>query len=943
MQDNLQSNYDDIENDKLTENNCNSNNTETINIDITTDDYSQSDTFQKQETNTGDSIFYENSYSKSFTPKSKTFANDLNHQARSSPQNNSTQDHFESTEIEENDLLKMKQILNGYIYDFMVKNSLNISASAFSREADINENGNIPTYNNSTNNAVNNSNNIDDNIHNSNNTGYTTHNQNIKELYLPVFKPFHDTPNSSLFEWWDIFWDLFNIKSNKTGSQVVRDYYQILLQERTVSQNYYKNAFKIAVKQLLLEEGIHSSSESSSDLNSNVINNFSRNTNYLESFDSNNVLNWLQQFQSNSKTSQLFSNFSEQVITNDEIKENNGLDSSSNNNNNGNINKVHGYFNDSTNYNSSVQKSSPEMGPSPVSLQSSLNRKNGTFLTLNSTTPLHNIPEINESVYDSKYNLKASELEHTNSRFNFKPFPTSSNLNKTYKYPQNSYQFNENNSNGSTAFIENQASVNTSMAPIINHNNNVNGLAFNNIGNNISPQISTTDIGINNISIPHNYQQHVSKIWTHNNFVEKQAQVPNFPPNFGTSSNMNATNLTNNNDSTYLEGTGIKINMDKTMTKASSKAKIKSTKPRSKKAESKSSKKDGMDKATKKGKKTVKLPTKSKVYSTAKKEKATATKKKPAKSKLPAKKNAKNKSDKEKKGDTKKGSDTSAEQDYASKFKSLEKLNRVMSTSSAKVASLTERKRAKSDTVLSRKFVATKADAAKVDTTKSDSKGANAAIRRNIFVNTTSTNKNNNQNNNVILQEEMVRSTSMTTPTSLLKRFADLNPILEVNDSDSTITPVNGIPFNRISKLTDYSGQTYLSFSNHASTTMVSEPTHFNKLTTRAESSYSGEVLHPFEATHSGNKKILNNTQNTGEIMGTTELTKKNTLINGENQVENVINHVDNDSNSLNEFMDSFINGKDLSLWFSDNRDEKSKNTNSLEQEDPDNFTFDFP
>ncbi|KAG0666469.1 Transcriptional activator flo8 [Monosporozyma unispora] len=118
---------------------------------------------------------------------------------------------------------KQKQVLNAYIYDFLLKSNHNNTAISFYKEADIIEDGNRPI-------------------------------RTVPDVQVPpTFVPKFNTKQSYLFEWWLIFWDLFNSKSNRDGSVLSQHYYQILLRQRQYEQGFRNIAVNAARQQFLAE------------------------------------------------------------------------------------------------------------------------------------------------------------------------------------------------------------------------------------------------------------------------------------------------------------------------------------------------------------------------------------------------------------------------------------------------------------------------------------------------------------------------------------------------------------------------------------------------------------------------------------------------------------------------------------------------------------------
>ncbi|QLL31593.1 hypothetical protein HG536_0B04570 [Torulaspora globosa] len=110
-----------------------------------------------------------------------------------------------------------KQMLDAYIYDFLLKSSLKNSASTFCREAGI----------------------LDA-------TG---------EPKTPsVLDQVKDAPQGFLYEWWQIFWDLFNARTHKEGSVIAREFSRILANKQKEEHAYRSQAVQAAMLQQMAEQ-----------------------------------------------------------------------------------------------------------------------------------------------------------------------------------------------------------------------------------------------------------------------------------------------------------------------------------------------------------------------------------------------------------------------------------------------------------------------------------------------------------------------------------------------------------------------------------------------------------------------------------------------------------------------------------------------------------------
>ncbi|ODQ78190.1 hypothetical protein BABINDRAFT_168381 [Babjeviella inositovora NRRL Y-12698] len=97
-----------------------------------------------------------------------------------------------------------RQLLNAYIYDFLVKSGLPATAKAFVAEAD------VPTTNTVAPGAA-----------------------EPARADLPALQISMDAPQGFLYEWWQIFWDVFNARTHRAGSGPAQQYFQLqLLRQR---------------------------------------------------------------------------------------------------------------------------------------------------------------------------------------------------------------------------------------------------------------------------------------------------------------------------------------------------------------------------------------------------------------------------------------------------------------------------------------------------------------------------------------------------------------------------------------------------------------------------------------------------------------------------------------------------------------------------------------
>lgn len=97
-----------------------------------------------------------------------------------------------------------KELLNAYIYDFLLKSGYNSSAASFLNEA------NVP--------VIKNNEKIFDKFQL----------MNSKQGLLPKSKMTMNTPEGFIYEWWHIFWDIFNARTDRGSSQNASNYYNLI-------------------------------------------------------------------------------------------------------------------------------------------------------------------------------------------------------------------------------------------------------------------------------------------------------------------------------------------------------------------------------------------------------------------------------------------------------------------------------------------------------------------------------------------------------------------------------------------------------------------------------------------------------------------------------------------------------------------------------------------
>ncbi|KAG0677238.1 Transcriptional activator flo8, partial [Pichia californica] len=106
-----------------------------------------------------------------------------------------------------------KELLNAYIYDFLLKSGFDSSAAAFFKEA------NLPLVKD---------------------------NEKVLDKYyfmnsksaLPKSKMTMDTPQGFIYEWWQVFWDIFNARTNRGSSTNAAQYYHFVNLKQKQDQAY---------------------------------------------------------------------------------------------------------------------------------------------------------------------------------------------------------------------------------------------------------------------------------------------------------------------------------------------------------------------------------------------------------------------------------------------------------------------------------------------------------------------------------------------------------------------------------------------------------------------------------------------------------------------------------------------------------------------------------
>lgn len=142
--------------------------------------------------------------------------NNIPMSANSEQQHQQHQQQWKSEAVLESPDLKertnCKKALNQYIFDFLSKSSLKNTAAAFAQDAQLNRDTN------------------DKQLGGNNYKEKTPGQSPMLEVV--------DAPQGFLFEWWQIFWDIFNTSSSRGGSESAQQYYQLVLQEQRQEQIY---------------------------------------------------------------------------------------------------------------------------------------------------------------------------------------------------------------------------------------------------------------------------------------------------------------------------------------------------------------------------------------------------------------------------------------------------------------------------------------------------------------------------------------------------------------------------------------------------------------------------------------------------------------------------------------------------------------------------------
>ncbi|CUM65644.1 uncharacterized protein PRCAT00003292001 [Priceomyces carsonii] len=142
-----------------------------------------------------------------------------------------------STSILDSLATNAKQLLNAYVYDFLVKNRLSQSARMFANEAD------VPYLQNSSSKSKN-----SPQMNNPRATHNPSNLQFQKDNNLPMASVAMDAPQGFLYEWWQVFWDVFQAKNSQESSNQAFQYYQLqILKQRQLQEMRGINTSGISV------------------------------------------------------------------------------------------------------------------------------------------------------------------------------------------------------------------------------------------------------------------------------------------------------------------------------------------------------------------------------------------------------------------------------------------------------------------------------------------------------------------------------------------------------------------------------------------------------------------------------------------------------------------------------------------------------------------------
>ena len=112
-----------------------------------------------------------------------------------------------------------RQLLNAYIYDFLVKNTMPLTAKAFAAEAE------LPHVSREL--SAKASPHMVGLVSNTPPTPAAAVTQMMEEHNLPQLAMSMDAPQGFLYEWWLVFWDVFQAKQMRTALPQAAKYFQM--------------------------------------------------------------------------------------------------------------------------------------------------------------------------------------------------------------------------------------------------------------------------------------------------------------------------------------------------------------------------------------------------------------------------------------------------------------------------------------------------------------------------------------------------------------------------------------------------------------------------------------------------------------------------------------------------------------------------------------------
>lgn len=118
-----------------------------------------------------------------------------------------------------------KQLLNAYIYEFLVKNTLPLTAKCFVSEAD------VPSVPYDLSHLLTRTSPLlpgrDKDISGTPQTPAVTVNQLLEDHNIPNLAVSMESPQGFLYEWWHVFWDIFQASTDQRASTLATQYHQM--------------------------------------------------------------------------------------------------------------------------------------------------------------------------------------------------------------------------------------------------------------------------------------------------------------------------------------------------------------------------------------------------------------------------------------------------------------------------------------------------------------------------------------------------------------------------------------------------------------------------------------------------------------------------------------------------------------------------------------------